>query len=126
VSPTGYWQYSDGKLNLTGVAVERATLLDNADFFQAAHTAAASSGQSAVPTDLDVDTHFITFIEALNDKGSVSRIDQNRQVPDANLPRERRVVEMDGGRNGPFDRGACDDLLKVSHKSSWQIKLISR
>lgn len=75
MSPTGYWQYSDGKLNLTGVAVERATLLDNADFFQAAHTAAASSGQSAVPTDLDVDTHFITFIEALNEKGCVSRID---------------------------------------------------
>lgn len=56
----------------------------------------------------------------------MSRIDQNRQVPDANLSRERRVVEMDGGRNGPFDRGACGDLLKVSLKSSWQVKLISR
>lgn len=27
--------------------------------------------------------------------------------------REKRVVEMDGARSGPFDRGACTDLLKV-------------
>jgi ubiquitin carboxyl-terminal hydrolase L3 len=51
--------------------LERAKLLDEADFFEAAHTAAAQSGQSAVPTDLDVDTHFITFIEAENSKGYV-------------------------------------------------------
>jgi hypothetical protein len=24
------------------------------------------------------------------------------------------VVELDGGRSGPFDRGECKDLLKVS------------
>lgn len=46
-------------------------MLDEATFFEAAHTSAAQAGQSAVPTDLDVDTHFITFIEALNDKGCV-------------------------------------------------------
>ena len=28
--------------------------------------------------------------------------------------REKRIVELDGGRNGPFDRGACTDLLRVS------------
>jgi ubiquitin carboxyl-terminal hydrolase L3 len=49
--------------------MERAKLLDEADFFQAAHTAAARTGQSAVPTDLDVDTHFIAFIEATNSQG---------------------------------------------------------
>ena len=27
---------------------------------------------------------------------------------------EDRIVELDGGRNGPFDRGACSDLLRVS------------
>ena len=30
------------------------------------------------------------------------------------MRREMRVVEMDGNRNGPFDRGLCTDLLKVS------------
>lgn len=74
--------------------VERAKLLDEADFFEAAHKAGAQTGQSAVPEDLDIDTHFITFIEAANDKG------------------EKRVVELDGGREGPFDRGTCTDLLK--------------
>ncbi|ORX36618.1 peptidase C12, ubiquitin carboxyl-terminal hydrolase [Kockovaella imperatae] len=76
--------------------LDRAKLLDKADFFEAAHTVAAQSGQSAVPQgeDVDVDTHFITFIEAENSKG------------------EKRVVELDGGRNGPFDRGLCNDLLK--------------
>ncbi|RSH80913.1 ubiquitinyl hydrolase 1 [Apiotrichum porosum] len=71
----------------------RAKLLDEADFFEEAHTAAAQSGQSAVPTDLDVDTHFIAFVEATNAKG------------------EKRVVELDGSRSGPFDRGQCTDLL---------------
>lgn len=50
-------------------ALDRAKLLDEADFFEKAHTAAAQTGQSAVPTDLDVDTHFIAFIEAPNAKG---------------------------------------------------------
>jgi ubiquitin carboxyl-terminal hydrolase L3 len=50
-------------------AVDRAKLLDEADFFEAAHSAAAQAGQSAVPEDLDVDTHFIAFIEAENAKG---------------------------------------------------------
>ncbi|RXK38291.1 ubiquitin carboxyl-terminal hydrolase L3 [Tremella mesenterica] len=74
--------------------LKRAELLDTADFFEAAHKAAASSGQSAVPEDLDVDTHFITFIQASNSKG------------------EERVVELDGNRSGPFDRGSCSDLLR--------------
>ena len=30
---------------------------------------------------------------------------------------EQRVVELDGGRSGPFDRGACQDLLKVKSLS---------
>lgn len=56
--------------NLISPALERAKLLDKADFFETAHTAAAKSGQSAPPVDLDnVDTHFITFIEAVNIQG---------------------------------------------------------
>ncbi|WOO85633.1 Ubiquitin carboxyl-terminal hydrolase isozyme L3 [Vanrija pseudolonga] len=75
-------------------ALDRAKLLDEADFFESAHTAAAQAGQSAVPDDLDVDTHFIAFVQARNAKG------------------ELRVVELDGGREGPFDRGPSKDLLR--------------
>jgi hypothetical protein len=31
----------------------------------------------------------------------------------ADEDREKRVVEMDGGRGGPFDRGTCTSLLEV-------------
>lgn len=51
--------------------MERAKHLEEATFFESAHTAGAQAGQSSVPTDLDVDEHFITFIEAVNDKGWV-------------------------------------------------------
>lgn len=73
----------------------RAKLLDEATFFEAAHTAAAETGQSAVPqgADKDVDTHFIAFVEAEDRHGG------------------RRVVELDGDREGPLDRGECTDLL---------------
>ncbi|WWD17303.1 hypothetical protein CI109_101743 [Kwoniella shandongensis] len=74
--------------------LERAKLLDETDFFEAAHTAAAHAGQSAIPTDLDVDTHFIAFVEAVNEKG------------------EKRIVELDGGREGPFDRGTSNSFLE--------------
>ncbi|ORY33958.1 peptidase C12, ubiquitin carboxyl-terminal hydrolase [Naematelia encephala] len=73
--------------------VDRAKLLDESTFFSEAHTSAAQTGQSAVPTDLDIDTHFIAFIEAENENG------------------EKRIVELDGGREGPFDRGASNDFL---------------
>lgn len=87
-------------------------MLDEADFFETAHKSAAQSGQSAVPTDLEnVEEHFITFIEAENVKGSaVSSGPHEIQL----TSREKRVVEMDGGRTGPFDRGPCSSLLEVS------------
>ncbi|KAL7421593.1 ubiquitinyl hydrolase 1 [Cryptotrichosporon argae] len=85
-------QFKAESLPLTGV--ERAKLLDEATFFSHAHTAAAQAGQSAVPHDLDVDLHFIAFIAGVNGAG------------------EKRVVELDGGRGGPLDRGPCTDLLR--------------
>lgn len=71
----------------------RAKLLETSPFFESAHESASQGGQSAVPENVDVDTHFIAFIEAKNKEG------------------DNRVVELDGGRTGPFDRGHCDDLL---------------
>lgn len=45
-------------------------MLEEADFFETAHTSSAKSGQSAPPVDLDdVKSHFIAFIEATNSQG---------------------------------------------------------
>ncbi|WVR07037.1 hypothetical protein IAU60_004076 [Kwoniella sp. DSM 27419] len=75
--------------------VERAKLLDEADFFTAAHTAAAQSGQSAIPEDLEnVDNHFIAFVEGYDENG------------------EKRIVELDGTRAGPYDQGPSTDFLE--------------
>ncbi|WVO16295.1 hypothetical protein L204_103970 [Cryptococcus depauperatus] len=68
--------------------------MSEATFFSDAHTAAAQTGQSNVPTDLDVDTHFIAFVEGANENG------------------EKRIVELDGGRKGPLDRGASICFLQ--------------
>ncbi|EAL23515.1 hypothetical protein CNBA1620 [Cryptococcus deneoformans B-3501A] len=85
-------QFKAESLPLTGL--ERAKLLDETTFFTEAHTSAASTGQSVVPTDLDVDEHFIAFVEGVDEKG------------------EKRIVELDGGRNGPLDRGASNNFLE--------------
>ncbi|WWC61873.1 uncharacterized protein I303_104458 [Kwoniella dejecticola CBS 10117] len=73
--------------------LDRAKLLDESDFFSEAHLSASQSGQSSIPEDLDVDAHFIAFVEAYNEKG------------------EKRIVELDGGREAPFDRGQSNDFL---------------
>ncbi|WVQ99418.1 hypothetical protein IAU59_006552 [Kwoniella sp. CBS 9459] len=80
--------------SLPKTPIERAKLLDEAEFFSTAHTAAAQTGQSAIPEDLDVTTHFIAFVEGVNEKG------------------EKRIVELDGGRQGPFDQGPCVSFLE--------------
>lgn len=51
---------------------ERAKLLDETSFFEEAHQAAAQSGQSKVPVtddELDVDLHFISFVQASGEDG---------------------------------------------------------
>nr|ODN97700.1 ubiquitin carboxyl-terminal hydrolase L3 [Cryptococcus depauperatus CBS 7855] len=85
-------QFKAMSLSMSGA--ERANLLEEATFFSDAHTAAAQTGQSNVPTDLDVDTHFIAFVEGANENG------------------EKRIVELDGGRKGPLDRGASICFLQ--------------
>ncbi|WVQ72587.1 hypothetical protein IAR50_002145 [Cryptococcus sp. DSM 104548] len=85
-------QFKAESLPLSGL--ERAKLLDETTFFSDAHTSAAQEGQSSVPTDLDnVDEHFIAFVEAVNEDG------------------EKRIVELDGGRTGPLDRGVSVSFL---------------
>ncbi|KAJ7695172.1 hypothetical protein B0H17DRAFT_1056689 [Mycena rosella] len=79
---------------------ERAKLLETTPLFADIHAQAASSGQSAVPTNLDTDLHFTCFVAA----------------PSAGTGPGMRVVELDGRRNGPIDRGECTDLLADAAK----------
>jgi ubiquitin carboxyl-terminal hydrolase L3 len=78
----------------------RAKLLDETEFFSEAHTATAQSGQSEVPTGdaINVDNHFLAFVQAKNEAG------------------ETRLVELDGQRAGPFDCGPSTDLLRDAAK----------
>ncbi|KAI0262388.1 ubiquitin carboxyl-terminal hydrolase [Russula aff. rugulosa BPL654] len=75
--------------------LERAQFLESTDLFTNIHAAAAASGQTVVPDNLDTDLHF-TFATD-----------------------ERRLIELDGGRAGPVDRGKSTDLLK---DVAWYVK----
>jgi Ubiquitin carboxyl-terminal hydrolase, family 1 len=76
----------------------RGKLLEETSLFAKAHVAAATFGQSVVPSAKDeVDLHFIAFVQALS----------------AENPGERRLVELDGRRQVPLDHGKSEDLLKV-------------
>ncbi|KAJ6518653.1 hypothetical protein C8R45DRAFT_948827 [Mycena sanguinolenta] len=78
---------------------ERAKLLETTPLFADIHAQAASTGQSAVPTELDTNLHFTCFVSAPSSAGT-----------------GMRVIELDGRRNGPIDRGACTDLLADAAK----------
>ncbi|KAJ7050502.1 peptidase C12, ubiquitin carboxyl-terminal hydrolase [Mycena amicta] len=79
---------------------ERAKLLETTPLFGEIHAEVASGGQSAVPTNLDTNLHFTTFVSAPAARGPGSEA--------AGM----RVVELDGRRKGPIDRGECTDLLR--------------
>ncbi|KAG6856669.1 hypothetical protein H0H87_002046 [Tephrocybe sp. NHM501043] len=73
---------------------ERAKLLETTPLFANIHAEAASSGQTEVPTDLDTDLHFTCFVRAPAVRGPGS-------------PGGYRIIELDGRREGPVDRGEC-------------------
>lgn len=78
---------------------ERAKHLETTPLFANIHAEAASGGQTKVPTDLDTDLHFTCFVQAPAIRG-----------PGA--PGGYRIVELDGRRAGPLDRGWMEkDLL---------------
>ncbi|KAG1748094.1 hypothetical protein EDB19DRAFT_1630487 [Suillus lakei] len=82
--------------------LERVKILEETSLFEQIHTSAATSGQTAVPEHLDTYLHFTCFVKA----------------PDATARETEtqahgwRVIELDGGRNGPIDRGECTNLLQ--------------
>lgn len=86
-------------IGFTGMTPEeRAKLLEETNLFATAHEAAAAGGQSAMPANLDTDSHFVAFVQA----------------PDAQDIEKRRIVELDGRRSGPVDLGESKELLAVS------------
>jgi hypothetical protein len=83
--------------------LERAQFLESTDLFTNIHAAAAAGGQTAVPDKLDTDLHFTCFVQAPDASARVVEVTTG----------ERRLIELDGGRAGPVDRGKSTDLLKV-------------
>jgi ubiquitin carboxyl-terminal hydrolase L3 len=83
--------------------LERAQFLESTDIFTNIHAAAAASGQTAVPDNLDTDLHFTCFVQAPDASAREAEVATG----------ERRLIELDGGRAGPVDRGKSTDLLKV-------------
>ena len=83
--------------------LERAKFLESTDLFANIHAAAAAGSQTAVPTDLDTDLHFTCFVQAPEASAREAEIATG----------ERRLIELDGRRAGPVDRGKSTDLLKV-------------
>ena len=113
--------------------LERAVFLETTELFADIHAAVAASGQSAVPDNLDTDLHFTCFVQA-----------PEAAVREAEIATagKRRLIELDGRRAGPVDRGESTDLLKVrtsvaagqfvfarvicTHLRTWQSMLKSR
>jgi len=88
------------KCKATDSPEERAKLLEDTNLFADMHSEAASAGQSAVPTNLDTDNHFTCFVQAPS-----TEADQARGA------KGMRLVELDGRRAGPMDRGPSENLL---------------
>ncbi|GLB37083.1 putative ubiquitin carboxyl-terminal hydrolase [Lyophyllum shimeji] len=72
---------------------ERSKLLEDSPAFAEIHASVSGAGQSAVPAG-HPDQGYCAFISAPGE-GSTAR----------------RVIELDGTRAGPVDRGECTDLL---------------
>ncbi|KAI0065636.1 peptidase C12 ubiquitin carboxyl-terminal hydrolase 1 [Artomyces pyxidatus] len=82
--------------------LERAKILETTDLFSDVHADAAQAGQSAVPDNLDTDLHFTCFVLAPDAAARQTQTETS----------ERRLIELDGDRAGPLDRGKSTDLLK--------------
>jgi len=82
--------------------LERAKFLETTELFASIHAAAAAGGQTAVPDNLDTDLHFTCFIQAPEASAREAKTTTG----------EHRLIELDGRRAGPVDRGKSTDLLK--------------
>lgn len=87
---------------------ERAKILETTPLFADIHAQAASSGQTSVPQDLDTDLHFTCFVQAPDAKARETGLGSAAGT-------SMRLIELDGRRSGPLDRGSSTDLLAVSN-----------
>ncbi|KAI9453389.1 peptidase C12 ubiquitin carboxyl-terminal hydrolase 1 [Lactarius psammicola] len=81
---------------------ERAEFLESTKIFADIHAATAAEGQTTIPADLDTDLHFTCFVQAPEASAREVEIETDKQ----------RLIELDGRRAGPVDRGESTDLLK--------------
>jgi ubiquitin carboxyl-terminal hydrolase L3 len=81
---------------------ERAEFLESTQIFADIHAATAAGGQTVTPADLDTDLHFTCFVQAPEASAREAEVETDK----------RRLIELDGGRAGPVDRGESKDLLK--------------
>lgn len=92
-----------------------AHLLETTPLFANIHAESASAGQTSVPTDTYTDLHFVCFVEAPEAEfrdiaeGDISAPDPATVKKGTGM----RLIELEGTRAGPIDRGECNDLLTV-------------
>jgi len=82
---------------------KRAHILEHTELFTSAHVEAATQGQTSVPADLDTNLHFVTFVLAPDPTAPIDDDDDTRNQF------EKRIIELDGRRNGPIDHGATKE-----------------
>ncbi|KAF7424806.1 ubiquitinyl hydrolase 1 [Pleurotus ostreatus] len=99
---------------------ERAHLLETTTLFSHIHADTASQGQSAVTDEvMNTDLHFAAFVAApepdLREKASTGQgVAEAAAADDAVKDTKAtgmRLIELDGTRSGPLDRGPCNDFL---------------
>lgn len=107
--------------------LERAKCLETTHLFDDIHQDAAKSGQTnAENANMDTDLHFTTFVRAppasvraaagavAKGQIEVQGVGASALGAEGEGSTEMRLVELDGRRAGPIDRGECTDLLRVS------------
>ncbi|TFK35186.1 hypothetical protein BDQ12DRAFT_688634 [Crucibulum laeve] len=91
---------------------ERAALLASTKLFSSIHAQSASTGQTAVPSDLNTNLHFTCFVAA--PEAEFREIAKGGASPKPDETQDNtgmRLIELDGRRPGPIDHGECKDLL---------------
>jgi len=89
---------------------ERAELLGITPLFASIHAETANTGQSAPVSETVY--HFTCFVQAPEqDFRKVARKEHVSESAVAEPTSGMRLVELDGRRQGPIDRGECTDLL---------------
>ena len=113
------FSFSQESFDLTDkTPLERAKLLETTPLFSKIHAEMASKGQTPVrPGDLQTDLHFVCFVEApdadFRDRAAQSAGAKLEGDATEDNGSGKRLIELDGTRTGPVDRGECRDLLKV-------------